>query len=114
MKNIDYYMSLPYKMEIIPDETEGGFVVSFPELKGCMTCIDKLSDIEDMAKDAKKSWFEACMEDKIEIPEPKEKESYSGQFKIRMPKELHRELALQAKANNISMNQYCIYKLSRV
>ena len=34
MRTIEEYMSLPYKMELIPDSYEGGFVVSFPELPG--------------------------------------------------------------------------------
>ncbi len=33
MKTIDYYMSLPYKMEIIP-ESDGTFLLSFPEASG--------------------------------------------------------------------------------
>ena len=37
MKSIEEYMSLPYKMEIEPDSDEGGFVVSFPELPGCIS-----------------------------------------------------------------------------
>lgn len=37
---------------------------------------------------------------------------YSGQFKIRMPKSLHRSLSLHAKSESISMNQYCNYLLS--
>ncbi|MCI8980594.1 MAG: toxin-antitoxin system HicB family antitoxin, partial [Clostridia bacterium] len=38
--------------------------------------------------------------------------SYSGQFKLRMPKSLHKELAERSKAEGISMNQYCVYLLS--
>lgn len=37
MKTIDEYMALPYRMEIIPDMEEGGYVVSFPDLKGCLS-----------------------------------------------------------------------------
>ena len=33
MRTIDYYLSLPYRMEIIEDRDEGGFVISFPDLK---------------------------------------------------------------------------------
>ena len=40
MKTVEYYMSLPYKMEIMADEDEGGFVASFPDLPGCLTCGD--------------------------------------------------------------------------
>ena len=38
MKNIDYYMALPYKMEIVEDKDEGGFVISYPDLPGCINC----------------------------------------------------------------------------
>ena len=49
----------------------------------------------------------------IEINEPDSIEDYSGQFKLRIPKTLHRTLALNAKREGISMNQYCVYLLSR-
>lgn len=38
MRTIDDYMSLNYRMEIVEDKEEGGFVVSYPELPGCITC----------------------------------------------------------------------------
>lgn len=37
MKTLQEYLELPYKMELIPDTEEGGYVVSFPELPGCLT-----------------------------------------------------------------------------
>ena len=38
---------------------------------------------------------------------------YSGSLTLRIPKELHRQLALDAKRNGVSLNQYALYKLSR-
>lgn len=49
----------------------------------------------------------------LEIHEPGSLEEYSGQFKIRMPRSLHRDLAEHSKKEGISMNQYCIYLLSK-
>lgn len=112
MKSIDYYMKLDYKIEIVPDNEEGGYALSYPELPGCMTCADNISDGIKMLEDAKKSWLEACIEDRIEIPEPLNIDDYSGQFKLRMPKSLHKELAMRSKQEGISMNQYCVYLLS--
>lgn len=89
MKNLAYYMSLPYRLEIIPDKMEGGYVASFPELPGCITCADTLTDVLAMASDAKTAWIEAALEDGNKIPEPVQKE-YSGQFKLRIPKSLHK------------------------
>ncbi|MBQ0108997.1 MAG: toxin-antitoxin system HicB family antitoxin [Clostridiales bacterium] len=113
MKTIDYYMNLPYKMEIVADVDEGGFIASFPDLPGCLTCGDTIEKAAENANDAKKAWIEAAIEDNIEIREPSEQASYSGQFKLRLPKTLHRTLAEQARAEGISMNQYCIYLLSK-
>ena len=36
----------------------------------------------------------------------------SGQFKIRMPKSPHKQLAEHSKKEGIRMNQYCIYLLA--
>ena len=38
MKTLNDYFTMNYRMEIIEDKDEGGFVVSFPELPGCITC----------------------------------------------------------------------------
>ena len=40
-------------------------------------------------------------------------QSYSGQFKLRIPKSLHRSLSMHAKEEGISMNQYCLYLLAK-
>ena len=111
-KNLRYYMGLNYKIEVMKDIDEGGYILSCPELKGCMTCADTLQQGFEMIEDAKKSWFSACIEDGVPIPEPSHLENYSGQFKLRIPKSLHKTLAEHSKQEGISMNQYCLYLLS--
>ena len=113
MKDLKYYIGLNYKIEIIKDETEGGYVLSVPDLKGCLTCTDNLEKGIEMLEDAKKQWFMAALESGYEIPEPNELDDYSGQFKLRLPKSLHKELAEKSKQEGISMNQYCLYLLSK-
>ena len=113
MKKLDYYMSLPYRMEVIPDEAEGGYCVSFPDLPGCMTCGESLEAAIANAQDCKKTWISAQLEDGNEIAEPMSVEEYSGQFKLRIPKSLHKELAERSKLEGLSMNQYCVYLLSK-
>ena len=115
-KTIDYYMNLPYRMEIIPDAEEGGFTVWYPDLPGCLTCSETMEGAISNALDAKKAWIKAALEDGLEIPTPSDEpdlSEYSGQFKLRMPKSLHRSLSVNAKKEGISMNQYCIYLLSK-
>lgn len=112
MKTLDYYMNLPYKMEIVPDVDEGGYVVSYPELSGCVTCADTLDSALKNAEEAKREWLTAAIEDGVEIAEPTNINSFSGQFKLRIPKTLHKQLAEHAKKEGISMNQYCLYLLT--
>lgn len=38
MKTLNDYLAMSYRMEIVEDKDEGGFVVSYPELPGCITC----------------------------------------------------------------------------
>ena len=112
MKDLEYYMSLSYKVEIIEDKTEGGYVLRYPELSGCITYADTIEEGIRMLEYAKKEWISVCLEDNIEIPEPLCIDDYSGQFKLRIPKSLHKELAEKSKEEGISMNQYCLYLLS--
>ena len=111
-KNLDYYMNLNYKIEIIEDKDEGGYALSCPELPGCITCAETLEQGIAMLEDAKKSWFTACIKDRIHISEPSNANDYSGQFKLRIPKSLHKTLAERSRQEGISMNQYCLYLLS--
>ena len=102
MKTLNEYMSMSYKMEIIEDQDEGGFVISYPDLPGCITCGETIESAMQNAKDAKR-----------EIYEPDSLENYSGQFKLRIPRSLHRSLAEHSQREGISMNQYCVYLLSK-
>ena len=113
MKTLNEYMALPYKMEIVEDKEEGGFVVAFPDLPGCISCGETVESAVANAMDAKKAWLEAALEEGLTIHEPDSIEDYSGQFKLRIPKSLHRLLAEHSKKEGISMNQYCLYLLSR-
>ena len=40
MMEMEDYFSARYKMEIEQDLDEGGYVVSFTDLPGCITCAD--------------------------------------------------------------------------
>jgi len=111
-KDLDYYMGLNYKIEVTQDKDEGGFALQCPELRGCITCADTIEDGFKMIEDAKRCWFTACLEDGIPIPEPSNMQDYSGQFKLRLPKSLHKKLADRSRQEGISMNQYCLYLLS--
>ncbi len=52
-------------------------------------------------------------DDTISLEEFKAQYEYSGKLMLRVPKELHKELAESAKANGVSLNQYAVYRLAR-
>ena len=115
-KTLEYYMSLPYRLEIVPDTEEGGYGARYPELPGCITCAETIEELVKNAEDAKRAWIKAALEEEIEIAEPSDEDDlsgFSGQFKLRMPKSLHKSLAIHAKQEGTSMNQYCLYLLTK-
>ncbi len=112
-KTVSEYMKLSYRMEIVEDKDEEGFVISYPDLPGCVTCGDTIESAVANAVDAKRAWIEAALESGIEIREPDSLDNYSGQFKLRIPRSLHRTLAEHSRREGVSMNQYCVFLLSQ-
>ena len=112
-KKVNEYMKKKYRFELIEDEDEGGYAISYPDLPGCISCGDTLEEAVEYGEEAKREWFWATLEEGMEIPEPLNMDDFSGQFRLRMPKSLHRSLYERSKAEGISMNQYCIYLLAK-
>lgn len=54
MKTLNEYLKMPYRMEVVEDPEEGGFVVSYPDLPGCITCGETMESAIANAKDAQK------------------------------------------------------------
>ena len=111
-KEIEYYMNLPYKIEIVKDNEFDSYVALCPELKGCITTGETEYEALKNLEDAKRIWLTDALESNGNIPEPEAMKKYSGEFKLRMPKSLHKKLAEHSRDEGISMNQYCIMLLS--
>ena len=72
-KTIDYYLSLPYTIVVVPDKDDGGYVAWVRELKGCMTQAETWQELKFMIEDEKQLWLEVAIEQGDTIPEPKVK-----------------------------------------
>ncbi len=68
-KNLEYYLSLPYTIEIIPDDGDAWFV-RIKELPGCMTEVDEWIEIQAAIDEAKHLWLELALERERPVPEP--------------------------------------------
>lgn len=104
-KTLEYYLALPYTIELVPDP-DGGWFVAVKELPGCMSQGDTKEEALDMIQDAMTGWLQVALEDGIEIPEPRTLDEYSGRFVVRVPRSLHRELVNRAEQEGASLNQY--------
>jgi antitoxin HicB len=69
-KDLAYYMTLKYVVEIHPNQSGPGFAALIPLLPGCMTQGDTLEEIWKNLKEAKELWLEVALEDGMEIQEP--------------------------------------------
>ncbi len=69
-KTLEYYLSLPYTIEIIPDMEDGGYVARIKELPGCLTQADTWEELIRMIDEAKEGWLEVALEYGHPIPEP--------------------------------------------
>ena len=47
-----------------------------------------------------------------EVPQPISERSYSGKFNLRLGEKLHRDIALRADEENLSINQWVVRKLT--
>lgn len=106
------YMTVKYPFNVTPDP-EGGYVIEYPDLPGCMTQVESADEIPDAAEEIRELWIETALEQGREIPEPSGTPGYSGRFVVRIPKSLHRTLVMTAKREGVSLNQYASQALAQ-
>jgi predicted HicB family RNase H-like nuclease len=82
-----------------------------PGLDGCQSHGESVEELLRNLEEAKCGWLETKLEHGDPIPELQEE--YSGKINLRMPKSLHRQLAVEAQLEGVSLNQYMLYKLSK-
>lgn len=106
MKFEDYAINI----DPIPEDEGGGYLVTMPDLPGCMADGETIDAALTEARDAFEAWAMAEREDKGKLPAPK---TYSGQFMQRIPKTLHMRLAKRAASEGVSLNQLAATFLAR-
>lgn len=105
----------PYPFEayahiVSPLATEegGGFLITFPDLSGCMSDGETEAEAIVNGRDAFESWISARIDAGKSIPEPVYRPeavpSVSGRFVTRLPKSVHAKLAERAKTEGVSLN----------
>lgn len=107
-KDLAWYLALHYPFTVSADP-DGGFVIVFPDLPGCMTQTETWEEIGALADDARRLWLESAYEQgEFDIPLPSYPEEHSGKLNLRLPKSLHRHLAEGADREGVSLNSYIV------
>ncbi|WP_019222070.1 type II toxin-antitoxin system HicB family antitoxin [Bartonella senegalensis] len=90
------------------DEEYVGLCAEFPSLSWLDAQAEKaLKGIMDLVSEV----VEDMQHNGEQVPIPLSYGKYSGKFQLRIPPELHRQLAIQAAENGVSLNRYISSKL---
>ncbi len=121
-KPVDYYLALPYPMEVfrIPEESGGGYNASIPLLGRYAaqgdgeTAAEAIADLYLHLPALLKEW----QQEGIVIPEPEPAGRHpvaapSGRLSLRLSKSLHAQVARRAQAEGISINQFIATALAQ-
>jgi antitoxin HicB len=111
MKDLTYYNSLPYAIELTPEE-DGRFTAEIPDLPGCTSFGDSPNDAVAGLELTKELWIKGRLDAGQLVPEPSDLDDYSGKFLLRIPRTLHKSLAHEARREGTSLNQYVTHLLS--
>lgn len=105
--SIDHYT---YRLTWSPEDNEHiGLCTEFPSLSWLAPTQEAaLAGIRQMVVEAVAD-MQASGEP---IPEPLAEKHYSGEFRVRIPPEVHRALAMQAAEQGISLNRLASAKLA--
>ena len=102
-----------YRIVVRFSEEDEGYIAVVPELRGCSAWGKTEQKAIEAVRQAATAWLDSAKANGIDIPIPLDRQPLSGRYALRMPPDLYRELAFQAKVQGLSLNQFIVHKLSR-
>ncbi|MEI6208334.1 MAG: type II toxin-antitoxin system HicB family antitoxin [Desulfuromonadales bacterium] len=90
----------------LSEDDGGGYMITFPDLTGCMSDGETLEETLINGRDAFNSWMAAQTDMGRSIPAPThyDEEGKPVKFVQRLPRSLHASLQARAKAEGVSLN----------
>jgi len=102
-----------YRLDIQWSPEDECYVVSAPELPGCMTHGRTVEQAVRRAREAIAGYIESLKARGLSAPAPLAEQRFSGRIPLRLDPILHRNLAVKARLRGISLNRYIGSKLRR-
>lgn len=104
---------LRYSTVLLWSEEDQCWRASHPELPDCTAYGDTPTEALEELAALRVEWLETAQSVGRPVPPPVT-ERYTGKFTVRMPRSLHRQLAMRAKAEGVSLNHLVTHLLSQV
>jgi RNA polymerase sigma-B factor len=110
-----HYLSLPYRVAVRSerDGDSSWWSAAIEELPGCEVRAESPELAVERLRPAMERWLSDALSEQREIPTPrsngskrKATPSHSGRFLVRMPSDLHQQLALAAEQEHVSLNRF--------
>ena len=98
------FESYPFKVEPLKKADGGGFVITFPDLPGCMSDGATYEEAIENGRDAFRAWMDSMIEDGKPLPKPGAGQETPAKFVLRLPRSLHAKLTTRASAEGVSLN----------
>ncbi len=100
---------MPYEIDIVPNE-HGGYYARIPDFPTIFTGGTTPEEALYNAFEAIELMTDEHRQRGQPVPEPNS--SYSGQFSVRLPRSLHRELVRRAREEGVSLNAMVAHLLT--
>ncbi|MBC7767616.1 MAG: type II toxin-antitoxin system HicB family antitoxin [Phycisphaerales bacterium] len=101
------YLQLPYTQTVVPME-DGTFHAEMPDFPGCFATGETRAKALQSLQDVAESWLRSMIERGQPIPSAPQQMSYSGKLALRLSKSLHRQAAVAAQRDGVSLNSYIV------
>ena len=99
-----------YEIDLVPNE-HGGYYARIPDFPTIFTGGQTPEEAMRNAVEAIELMIEEYQDRGLTVPSPLV--SYSGQFNVRVPRTLHRELTRRAETQGVSLNALVNYLLTQ-
>lgn len=94
----------PFEVRPLSAAEGGGFLVTYPDFSDCLADGETVEEALANGRDALLATIAALEERSLPVPAPNSGGVASGKFVARVPKSIHAQLALRARAEGVSLN----------
>lgn len=94
----------PFEIKPLSAEEGGGYLISYPDFAECISDGETVEEAIANGADALQATIAALKFKTLPVPSPNSGGVASGKFVARVPKTVHAQLAVRAKAEGVSLN----------